>query len=522
MLAAAGGRRRAAPTSCRACGVRQRARSRPPSSSSSLQASWTRPTASIVAALSVPYWLDSPDRRIPAARRRRVRRRRRGRRRGLRARLRPPARRGGHAGTRARGAPGGQRCERAKRRLRPARAHAAVLVVSLTRRVAADRGGRRALCGARRRRVPARRPPVRRSRGGGRAHARSTRSSRTASTASGSSRLSFPPSFATRFVGGIFDRPAGASHPGRWARRMARTSSRGRSGDRRGDPRRGDRGHPRPHEPRNGERGARRPRDGRLHGRSRSGGRRARPSRRANQVVATAPRRAPLRDDDVGAARAWPTGSRRATTGSSSAAGGTPTWRTEFTAEEASPTPCRRRSKASSPGSSGPDSSDHAPLGGLLGLTPDHLPLVGELPGRPGIWTALGYSGHGNVLALLCGEAVAAALLGRPSRGSAAQSGKVSGRFDCPREELVVDVATRSRRGRAGPRHRRAAGRRPARGGRALDADADVGVARQPRGRSPARRPAASGSRPRRAPRARAGSRPAPRGRRRTSRLRRR
>jgi glycine/D-amino acid oxidase-like deaminating enzyme len=50
---------------------------------------------------------------------------------------------------------------------------------------------------------------------------------------------------------------------------------------------------------------------------------------------------------------------------------------------------------------------------GLLGFTPDRLPLVGALPGRPGVWASLGYSGHGNVLALACGEGVARALLGR-------------------------------------------------------------------------------------------------------------
>jgi gamma-glutamylputrescine oxidase len=49
---------------------------------------------------------------------------------------------------------------------------------------------------------------------------------------------------------------------------------------------------------------------------------------------------------------------------------------------------------------------------GLLGFTPDRLPLAGELPGRPGVWSALGYSGHGNVLALLCGEGVGHAILG--------------------------------------------------------------------------------------------------------------
>jgi gamma-glutamylputrescine oxidase len=51
---------------------------------------------------------------------------------------------------------------------------------------------------------------------------------------------------------------------------------------------------------------------------------------------------------------------------------------------------------------------------GLLGFTADLLPLVGPLPGRPGVWASLGYSGHGNVLALACGELLARAILGRP------------------------------------------------------------------------------------------------------------
>ena len=49
---------------------------------------------------------------------------------------------------------------------------------------------------------------------------------------------------------------------------------------------------------------------------------------------------------------------------------------------------------------------------GLLGFTPDLLPVVGALPGRPGVWASLGYCGHGNVLALACGEGIARALLG--------------------------------------------------------------------------------------------------------------
>jgi len=50
---------------------------------------------------------------------------------------------------------------------------------------------------------------------------------------------------------------------------------------------------------------------------------------------------------------------------------------------------------------------------GIFGLTQDLLPLVGPVPGHEGVWVAAGYSGHGNVLGLLCGELVAAAMLGR-------------------------------------------------------------------------------------------------------------
>jgi glycine/D-amino acid oxidase-like deaminating enzyme len=50
---------------------------------------------------------------------------------------------------------------------------------------------------------------------------------------------------------------------------------------------------------------------------------------------------------------------------------------------------------------------------GIFGLTQDFLPLVGRVPGRDGVWVAAGYSGHGNVLGLACGELVANAILGR-------------------------------------------------------------------------------------------------------------
>ena len=49
---------------------------------------------------------------------------------------------------------------------------------------------------------------------------------------------------------------------------------------------------------------------------------------------------------------------------------------------------------------------------GVWGETPDRLPLVGRLPTRENVWIAGGYSGHGNVLGLACGELVARAVLG--------------------------------------------------------------------------------------------------------------
>ena len=49
---------------------------------------------------------------------------------------------------------------------------------------------------------------------------------------------------------------------------------------------------------------------------------------------------------------------------------------------------------------------------GVWGTTPDAMPLVGPVPGRERVWIAGGYSGHGNVLGLACGDLVARAILG--------------------------------------------------------------------------------------------------------------
>jgi len=51
---------------------------------------------------------------------------------------------------------------------------------------------------------------------------------------------------------------------------------------------------------------------------------------------------------------------------------------------------------------------------GVFGLVPDLLPVVGRVPGREGLWVAGGYSGHGNVLGLMCGDLVAKAIAGDP------------------------------------------------------------------------------------------------------------
>lgn len=52
---------------------------------------------------------------------------------------------------------------------------------------------------------------------------------------------------------------------------------------------------------------------------------------------------------------------------------------------------------------------------GIFGETEDKLPFAGRVPGHDGVWVAAGYSGHGNVLGLACGELVAGAILGRPT-----------------------------------------------------------------------------------------------------------
>ena len=49
---------------------------------------------------------------------------------------------------------------------------------------------------------------------------------------------------------------------------------------------------------------------------------------------------------------------------------------------------------------------------GVFGLVPDLMPVVGPHPSLDGVWVAGGYSGHGNVLGLMCGDLVGRAIAG--------------------------------------------------------------------------------------------------------------
>jgi gamma-glutamylputrescine oxidase len=50
---------------------------------------------------------------------------------------------------------------------------------------------------------------------------------------------------------------------------------------------------------------------------------------------------------------------------------------------------------------------------GIFGTTSDQLPVVGRVPEDERVWVSCGYTGHGNVLGLACGELVANVILGR-------------------------------------------------------------------------------------------------------------
>jgi glycine/D-amino acid oxidase-like deaminating enzyme len=50
---------------------------------------------------------------------------------------------------------------------------------------------------------------------------------------------------------------------------------------------------------------------------------------------------------------------------------------------------------------------------GTVGYSEERRPFVGPVPGRPGLWVAGGYSGHGNVPGFLAGQELADRIAGR-------------------------------------------------------------------------------------------------------------
>ncbi|KAJ9669435.1 hypothetical protein H2201_000302 [Coniosporium apollinis] len=49
---------------------------------------------------------------------------------------------------------------------------------------------------------------------------------------------------------------------------------------------------------------------------------------------------------------------------------------------------------------------------GIMGVTGDGLPFVGQVPDADGLWVSAGFNGHGMVLALKCAEALVGMMLG--------------------------------------------------------------------------------------------------------------
>ncbi len=98
-------------------------------------------------------------------------------------------------------------------------------------------------------------------------------------------------------------------------------------------------------------------------------------------------------------------------------AGGFRDWalESEFTAEEETTAPIQQALEDFVASLVGRRVSVTHRWAGIFGLVPDFLPVVGQVPGQERLWLAGGYSGHGNVLGLLCGGLVAEAILGRPA-----------------------------------------------------------------------------------------------------------
>ena len=88
---------------------------------------------------------------------------------------------------------------------------------------------------------------------------------------------------------------------------------------------------------------------------------------------------------------------------------------TEFTNEETITDPVQKALTAFATELLGEEPTIEHRWPGIFGATEDQLPLVGPVPGHDGVWVSAGYSGHGNVMGLACGELVAQAILGTPA-----------------------------------------------------------------------------------------------------------
>jgi len=87
----------------------------------------------------------------------------------------------------------------------------------------------------------------------------------------------------------------------------------------------------------------------------------------------------------------------------------------EFTAEEATTPGIQTRLEAFARELLGRAPKITHRWSGIFGVTRDLLPLAGPVPGRAGLWVSCGYSGHGNVLGLACGDLVARAIVEQSS-----------------------------------------------------------------------------------------------------------
>ncbi|KAL5606548.1 hypothetical protein BROUX41_002951 [Berkeleyomyces rouxiae] len=50
---------------------------------------------------------------------------------------------------------------------------------------------------------------------------------------------------------------------------------------------------------------------------------------------------------------------------------------------------------------------------GVMGFTLDEAPMVGEVPGQPGLWASVAFQGHGMALALKCAEGLVKMMVGK-------------------------------------------------------------------------------------------------------------